>query len=74
MHECSICMWQSYEVAEILTFEKLKEYAKCNFYPFKDYFDLRKNTNITHFKYCPECGKKIDWKEFRKIIEEIEKC
>lgn len=31
----------------------------------KDYGDLRKSTNLTHFKFCPYCGKKIDWREVR---------
>lgn len=32
-------------------------------YHIEDLFDLRKNRlPITRFKYCPACGKKIDWK------------
>lgn len=30
-----------------------------------DYGDKRKNTNLTRFDYCPECGKAIDWKAIR---------
>lgn len=33
----------------------------------EDLFDLRKNRlPIQRFKYCPECGKKIDWKGMRE--------
>ena len=31
----------------------------------RDYCDKRKNTNLTRFDYCPECGKKIDWKRIK---------
>ena len=30
-----------------------------------DYCDRRKNTDLTRFKHCPECGKKIDWKALK---------
>ena len=32
----------------------------------KDYADGRKSTNLRRFKFCPECGEKIDWKAIRK--------
>lgn len=32
----------------------------------RDYADKRKNTNLTRFDYCPECGNKIDWGAIRK--------
>lgn len=32
----------------------------------RDYADKRKSTNLTRFDFCPECGKKIDWKAIRK--------
>ncbi len=32
----------------------------------RDYADKRKSTNLTRFDYCPECGKKIDWKAIRE--------
>lgn len=34
--------------------------------PTEDYFDKRKNTELTRFNYCPECGKKIDWNELKR--------
>lgn len=45
------------EYVEIYKELGLKEYH------MEDLFDLRKNRlPITRFQYCPECGKKIDWK------------
>lgn len=32
----------------------------------RDYADRRKNTDLTRFSYCPDCGKKIDWKSIKK--------
>lgn len=36
----------------------------------KQYTDFRCSTNPERFKYCPECGEKIDWKKVRIEIEE----
>lgn len=33
----------------------------------RDYGDFRKNTNLTRFKHCPNCGKAINWKEIRSF-------
>ena len=30
-----------------------------------DYCDWRKSTDLTRFKFCPVCGKKIDWKKLK---------
>ena len=35
-------------------------------YTLKDYADRRRSTNLTRFEYCPDCGKKIDWKAIRE--------
>ena len=32
----------------------------------RDYADRRKSTNLIRFKFCPECGEKIDWKALRE--------
>lgn len=32
----------------------------------KDYGDLRKSTALERFKFCPECGKRINWKAIRE--------
>ena len=36
----------------------------------KQYTDFRYSTNLERFKYCPECGEKIDWKKVMVEIEE----
>lgn len=33
----------------------------------KSYGDWRKNTNLTRFTCCPDCGKIIDWSEIRRM-------
>lgn len=38
---------------------------KLSTYTLRDYCDLRKSTDLRRFKYCPECGDKIDWKALR---------
>ena len=32
----------------------------------KEYADKRRSTNLTHFDFCPECGKRVDWVAIRK--------
>ena len=39
---------------------------KVKEYDWDDYADKRKNTNIIRFDYCPFCGEKINWKNFKK--------
>ena len=39
-------------------------YSK-NFYDLftlKQYADRRRSTDLTRFSFCPDCGKRIDWK------------
>lgn len=50
------------EYGHINGYERLKHKE----YTLKDYTDKRKSTNLTRFNYCPDCGKKIDWKAMRK--------
>lgn len=38
----------------------------------RDYGDFRKSTDLTRFKYCPRCGKEINWKEIRSM-EDVER-
>lgn len=33
----------------------------------RDYGDLRKATALSRFKFCPECGRRIDWKAIRAM-------
>ena len=35
-------------------------YAKV--FTLKQYADRRHSTDLTRFSFCPDCGKKIDWK------------
>lgn len=45
-------------------------YPCARIYNAKEYSDFRYSTDLTRFKYCPECGEKIDWKKVRIEIEE----
>jgi hypothetical protein len=47
----------------------LKEckYLRKKEWTLADYGDKRKNTNLTRFDYCPECGKAIDWAGIRRM-------
>lgn len=81
-HECVIGLLGGYEDMGLVTVSDLKEHIErqvgiSKFYrkvglkepkvwTLRDYADKRKSTNLTRFDYCPECGKKIDWKEIRK--------
>ena len=40
---------------------KIKEWSLAQ------YCDKRFNTNLHRFKFCPECGKKIDWKQIGRM-------
>lgn len=46
----------------------LKEYEMFHArdYNLKDYGDKRFKTDLSHFTYCPICGKTIDWEKIRK--------
>jgi hypothetical protein len=35
----------------------------------RDYGDFRKSTDLTRFKHCPHCGKIVDWKEIKRMID-----
>lgn len=39
-------------------------------YTLADYADRRKRTDLHRFKYCPDCGKKIDWAGIRRASNE----
>ena len=38
----------------------------CKEWSIKDYADFRKNTDLTRFRFCPYCGKAIDWKKIKE--------
>ena len=52
--------------------EKFNMPNNIKVYLLNDYFDKRRSTDLSHFNYCPECGKQIDWKELKKLINTIE--
>lgn len=37
-------------------------------YTLRDYCDWRKSTDLRRFRYCPDCGKEIDWKAIRRCV------
>lgn len=76
MCECCIGIIWDYDNSRMVTFEELKErieyltefrrpYPNWRTYQLSDYCDWRKNTDLTRFKFCPYCGKKIDWKALK---------
>lgn len=32
----------------------------------KEYADWRRSTDLKRFKFCPECGKPIDWRKIKE--------
>lgn len=81
-HECVIGLMHDYEDIDLVTVSELKEHIKRQVeireyyhavglkepmvWTLMDYTDKRRGTNLTRFSFCPECGKKIDWKVIRK--------
>ena len=67
-HECIIGVYYDYSGTEMVTASELKRVTEewPHFYSFKDYCDRRKSTNLARFKFCPYCGKKIDWKKIKE--------
>jgi hypothetical protein len=82
MHECVIGLLHgnSEELVTLLDLEEyifnIKEYnrnlpkhsqwRRKLVWSLEDYADKRRSTNLRRFTYCPECGKKIDWKSIRR--------
>ena len=66
---CIIGLWLD-EYDELIDYETLKETSKESIYSMLDYTDLRKNTNLLHFYYCPYCGKEIPWNKYHKELKE----
>ena len=65
--EHAIGMWIDYEDTRIMTAKELREEIEEGHTRFSlnDYCDFRKSVNLARFRCCPECGKKIDWKEIK---------
>ena len=51
---------------EIRRFGIVADWMYHKEWTIKDYADKRKNTNLTRFDFCPECGKRIDWAAIRR--------
>ena len=74
-HECVIGLWYAYEDSDLVTEREMFENIRLRnslttFGPTfavsaKDYCDFRKSVNMNRFKYCPECGRKIDWRAIK---------
>lgn len=77
-----IGMIYDYDNTSLATLNELKEHIKheetqyIHFwrghkpYTLIDYADKRKNTDLTRFNYCPNCGKEIDWKAIKRLDNE----
>lgn len=62
-------IWDNKEMNKVLDDDPVLRHAKELFvkeWTLKDYGDRRKSTNLHRFDFCPECGKKIDWKAIRR--------
>lgn len=64
-HECTIGLWSDYEYSPLVTLSDLVEMQPDSIYTMVMLTDNRYNTCLRRFKYCPECGKKIDWETIR---------
>ena len=40
--------------------------ANCRVYTLSDYCDGRRSTDLIRFKFCPGCGREIDWKAIKE--------
>ena len=45
--------------------ERLYIFGKKMEFSLLDYADRRKATDFVRFDFCPECGRKIDWKTIK---------
>lgn len=72
--ECAIGEWLDYEDTGLITEKGLFEgvgtrnrYIKEQYrITVADYCDFRKTVNLIRFKFCPWCGKEIDWKAIKR--------
>lgn len=46
-------------------FRNVKD-LRAKVWKIKDYADWRRNTDLTRFHYCPECGAVIEWAVIRR--------
>ena len=78
---CIGLLWDQ-EYGQFVTLQELKEHIKdvkalnrqlvsaggraLTAYSLREYADFRRSTDLARFKYCPECGDKINWKEIAR--------
>lgn len=75
--DCAIGEWLDYEDTRIVTANELFENIKTTNRHMKeqyrvnaaDYCDFRKTVNLVRFRFCPECGRKIDWKAIKRMAD-----
>ena len=76
--DCVIGEWLDYEDTRLITANELFENVKMEncivtFERTKltvaDYCDFRKSVNLVRFMFCPECGRKIDWKAIKESAD-----
>lgn len=79
-HECVIGMIYDYDNTQLVIVAELKEHIQrenklAQWIPSRtartvwtlaQYCDRRYNTDLRRFKYCPDCGKRIDWKAIKE--------
>ena len=62
-----IGIWIDFEDTRTVTTNELREEIEegHTVFSLNDYCNFRKSVNLARFRYCPECGKKIDWKAIK---------
>ena len=43
------------------------KHLRAKVWTLRNYGDWRKKTNLTRFRYCPECGEFVDWGVIRRM-------
>ena len=67
----TIGILNGYEYDELCSVGSLRDHIKHGgtVYTAAQYCDWRFNTDLRRFRFDPYTGKRIDWKEVRKMIE-----
>lgn len=78
--DCLIGEWLDYDNTCLVTERELVEnierenrvahMLKHKKVTIGDYCDFRKSVNLIRFKFCPECGRKIDWKSIKRRADD----
>ncbi len=78
--DCVIGEFNDYGNTRVVTYKDLKEEVRPmnKFYyvkkiKFSDFFDLRKLSGLNHFRFCPVCGQRIEWKKLLAQAKQDEK-